>query len=227
MRTALFALSVASLVLPRLGWANEQIEGTASTYAALHLQATTTSTCVRASSAASSKCALFPAGEAVNAKFWNLAWMTATAPVTCCWALNLAAGVDATNAEIDADNRGACFYFPGTTAIYDDKPRYLDLLNSGGAVTGICSAAVTGATAADRWVNGAAGDVVMYPPCDDQADCRVEHAISGATCTAAGSLTEIQKANVGAYLICETPSSTSEVYVWKKKTLRLVVGPGR
>lgn len=222
MKKSTFAFGLL-LLIPTALDAAEQLIGAGGAYWSGGLAASTTTACIKASSAAGAKCALFHASDSTE-KRWTVATLTATADTICCWGLVPNADIDTTNNEYTTGDKGPCFTVPVAPVVLSQKPYYPDLLaSSAGAVTGICTNPVT------THDNGKAGDgtaadsnAPVYAPCAEGGggtDCNTNHGVAAA-CTAAASLTTTQRNNIGVYINCETPSGTSVVRAGKDRVLR-------
>jgi hypothetical protein len=186
----------------------EQLTGDAAPYwSTAEALAANTTECFPTDSSTTT-CALFPATLATWKRL-NSNRIMASAEAVCCWGLTSGLDIDIASMEYAASNKGPCFLVPASPAVVFTRPSYKDLLEQGGgSVTGIC------ASPANSIIRGGAGDTLIYPACDADADC-VAHGLTGG-CTAAASVTQAQRDNVGAYLNCES-SGTPTIYVTKER----------
>lgn len=211
IRRATFALLLSMCTLAAVVHA-EQLVGMGGTYWSRTQGFSTTSAPMMSSSIAGAQAALFAAGAPGDSdrKIWNAAVLTTDAAVGCCWTLSSTATIDLSTMEVSSYGRGACMRLAAAAVIWNERPSYTDVKNTGGSKPGICVGQVT------RWEKGLAGDARLHPPCRTTSDCAA-HSVSPTTCATGVDITEDMKKNVGVYLVCEAPSGTSNVTAMKQR----------
>lgn len=189
-------------------YAQDQIVGVGSAYWNHRVAISTTTSCIKTSTQASAACALFLAGRGAPNRSAAVV-ITTDAAARCAWAGKPALDISSTCMISDPPNSGpgACIDLPAAGSQADEKPNWATMIARGaaGMRTGICSVAVNSC------------GFSVYAPCSVNGDCT---SYGGGTCTAAGSQTDLQKANVAVFLNCEANTGTANISARKQEVQR-------
>lgn len=211
MTKLLTTVTLAALVLFGSQASAEQLVGIGAPYWSGRLAATTTSQCVKTSSASGAACELFPAGDGGS---WAYRYVniTTSAAARCCFSMDQSAAAGAfgitDSVGTNGSGPGQCVSLPGAGSVRFIRPSASDMRSMPGGRAGTCS----GLSPNNK------SQEALYPACDSTAHCTA-YSSGGGTCTAIGSVTELQRQAVGVYLLC-VADSTANVDITKESVRR-------